>query len=381
MKKQFENYKKYLNKVTTQKNEIDTTFFNGVFSRYVNPIVTPDYIPVEWRFNLKDANFPYVERLGINATLNPGAIYFEDAFYLVVRTEGTDRKSFFSLARSENGIDNFKIIGEPLHWEDIDKDETNMYDMRLVKHEDGRIYGVYCSECKDSSKNDTSSAIAKIGFVVTDDLKTWTRLPNITFGAWQQRNAVLHPEFVNGRYAFYTRPQSGFIDVGAGGGIGFGYVDNIKEPAIVDEVIINPLRYHTVYELKNGEGPAPIKTEKGWIHFAHGVRNTAAGLRYVLYSYATSLEDPTKVIAQPSGHLLAPIGKERVGDVSNVLFTNGVVLKDNTVYLYYASSDTNCHVATANLDDLIEYVFNNPSEEFRTLDCVNQRLEIIRNNK
>ena len=367
-------------KLLKKKNKINKNFYNGVFNRYVNPILTSDHVPISWRYDLDPKTNPYcIERLGINAVFNSGAIYFNNYFYLVARVEGTDRKSFFAVARSKNGIDNFEFI-EPVIYPDIDQEETNVYDMRLVEHEDGYIYGIYCSECKDNTVNDTSSAIAKVGILRTKDLHTWERLPNLIFSCAQQRNCVLHPEFINGRYAFYTRPQDGFIDIGSGGGIGFGYVDDITNPVLKDEVMVDKLKYHTIYELKNGEGPAPIKTSKGWIHFAHGVRNTAAGLRYVLYAYATSLEKPWEVTAKPSGYLLAPINEERIGDVSNVLFVNGVVLHNDIVYLYYASSDTRMHVATADLSSLLDYIFNNPEDKYRSIECVKQRQKMIERN-
>lgn len=380
-KKEFLKYQKYVNKIINRKNKVDERFYNGVFTRYVNPVVTSEHVPLDWRYDMDEKTNPYyIERLGINGTFNCGAIYFNGYFQLCVRVEGTDRKSFFAIAKSKNGVDGFKF-SHLVIYDDIDEEETNAYDMRLVKHQDGYIYGIYCSECKDKSVKDTSSAIAKVGILRTKDLVKWERLPNLDFGKGQQRNVVLHPEYVDGKYAFYTRPQDGFIDVGSGGGIGFGYVKDINNPILENESIIDQLKYHTIYELKNGEGPAPIKTEKCWIHFAHGVRNTAAGLRYVLYSYATSLEDPTKVIAKPSGYLLAPINEERVGDVSNVLFVNGVIYKDGIVYLYYASSDTRCHVATCDIASLEDYILNNPSEEFRSTKCVRQRQKLINKNK
>lgn len=380
-KEKFLKYQKDLEKLMTRKNEIDERYYSGVFWRYLYPVVTRDHIPIEWRFDLSEKTNPFfIERLGVNSTFNCGAIYFDGYYQLAVRVEGTDRKSFFAIAKSKNGIDNFRF-SHLIIYEDIDKEETNAYDLRLVKHEDGYIYGIYCSECKDKTKSDTSSAIAKVGILRTTDLVNFERLPNLDFGPGQQRNVVLHPEFVDGKYAFYTRPQDGFIDVGSGGGIGFGLVKDIENAVLEDEKIIDELKYHTVYELKNGEGPAPIKTARGWIHFAHGVRNTAAGLRYILYAYATSLEDPRKVIAKPSGYLLAPLAEERVGDVSNVLFVNGVILKDDVVYLYYASSDTRCHVATCKLEVLLDYIFNNPSEKFRSVESVLQRQELINKNK
>ncbi|MNK21607.1 4-O-beta-D-mannosyl-D-glucose phosphorylase [compost metagenome] len=381
-------YKEVLAKqeqLITRKNELNEDFYNGVYDRYKYPVITRHHVPVHWRFDLNaETNPHFMERLGINATLNPGAIYFGGKYYLVVRTEGLDRKSIFALAVSDNGIDNFRFIDTPLTWEDIDAVETNMYDMRLVLHEDGWIYGIYCSESKDpeAAPFDTSSAVAQAGFVRTKDLKTWERLPNIQTKSPQQRNVVLHPEFVNGKYAFYTRPQDGFISTGSGGGIAFGLCDDILNPVIDQENIIDERRYHTVYEVKNGQGPAPIKTDKGWIHIAHGVRNTAAGLRYVLYTFATSLEDPTKIIAKPGGHFIAPYDDERVGDVSNVIFCNGAVVNENNdVFIYYASSDTRIHIATTTTQKLIDYTFNTPEDPYRSLDNALQRKSLIERNE
>lgn len=369
----------------TQKNEINEDFYNGIYDRYKNPVITRHHVPLHWRFDLnKETNPHFMERLGINATLNPGAIYFNGKYYMVVRTEGLDRKSIFTIVESENGIDNFRFIGTPLTWEDIDKDETNTYDMRLVQHEDGWIYGIYCNESKDpdAPEHDTSSAVAKAALVRTKDLKDWERLPNIQTPSPQQRNVVLHPEFVDGKYAFYTRPQDGFISTGTGGGIAFALCDDILNPIIEKETVIHERRYHTVYEVKNGQGPAPIKTDKGWIHIAHGVRNTAAGLRYVLYTLATSLEDPTKVIAAPGGHFIAPYDDERVGDVSNVIFCNGAVVNEkNEVFIYYASSDTRIHVATTTVEKLVDYTFNTPADPFRSLENAMQRKELIEKNE
>ncbi|USB32360.1 glycosidase [Paenibacillus sp. YPG26] len=381
-------YKEVLAKqeqLITRKNELNEEFYNGVYDRYKYPVITRHHVPVHWRFDLNQETNPhFMERLGINATLNPGAIYFEGKYYLVVRTEGLDRKSIFALAVSDNGIDNFRFIDTPLTWEDIDAAETNMYDMRLVLHEDGWIYGIYCSESKDpeAAPFDTSSAVAQAGFVRTRDLKTWERLPNIQTKSPQQRNVVLHPEFVDGKYAFYTRPQDGFISTGSGGGIAFGLCDDVLNPVIDREDIIDERRYHTVYEVKNGQGPAPIKTDKGWIHVAHGVRNTAAGLRYVLYTFATSLEDPTKIIAKPGGHFIAPYDDERVGDVSNVIFCNGAVVNENNdVFIYYASSDTRIHIATTTIEKLIDYTFNTPEDPYRSLDNALQRKSLIERNE
>ncbi|RIW34263.1 glycosidase [Bacillus salacetis] len=369
----------------SRKNEKKTDFYNGIYDRFENPVVTRHHVPLHWRFDLnKETNPFFQERLGINAAFNPGALYFEGKYYLVVRTEGLDRKSIFALAVSDNGMDNFRFVDTPLTWEDIDKEETNMYDMRLVQHEDGWIYGIYCSESKDPEalEFDTSSAVAQAGLVRTRDLKSWERLPNIETPSPQQRNVVLHPEFVEGKYAFYTRPQDGFISTGKGGGIAFGLCSDILNPVITHEEILDEKKYHTVYEVKNGQGPAPIKTEKGWIHIAHGVRNTAAGLRYVLYTFATSLEDPAKVIAKPGGHFIAPYDEERVGDVSNVIFCNGAVVNENNdVFIYYASSDTRVHVALMTVDRLVDYTFNTPEDPYRSLECAQQRKDLILRNE
>lgn len=372
-------------KLIEKSNNVDDSFYNGVVSRYKHPVITRNHIPLHWRFDLNKITNPFfMERLGINAAFNPGALYHEGKFYLMVRVEGLDRKSIFALAVSENGVDGFKFVEEIVTWDDIDLNETNCYDMRLVKHEDGFIYGIYCSEAKDPSAvlGDESSAVAQAGLLRTKDLKSWERLNNVTTPSPQQRNVVLHPEYVNGQYAFYTRPQDGFISTGSGGGIAIGYCDDIKHAYLDKETVIYGKQYHTVYEVKNGQGPAPIKTEKGWIHIAHGVRNTAAGLRYVLYTFATSLEDITRVIARPGGHFLAPLSDERVGDVSNVLFCNGVIVnEDREVFIYYASSDTRVHVATSTIDHLIDYTFNTPEDPLRSLDCAKQRNNLINSNK
>ncbi|GEM05304.1 4-O-beta-D-mannosyl-D-glucose phosphorylase [Halolactibacillus miurensis] len=369
----------------TRKNEVNHDFYNGIYDRYQHPVITRHHVPIHWRFDLnKDTNPYFQERLGINATLNPGALYHDGKYYLVVRTEGLDRKSIFTLAVSDTGVDYFRFIDTPLVWEDVDKKETNMYDMRLVKHEDGYIYGIYCSESKDPDvpASDTSSAIAQAGLVRTKDLKTWTRLPNIKTPSPQQRNVVLHPEFVDGKYAFYTRPQDGFISTGSGGGIAFALCDDIENPVITKEEVIHEREYHTVYEVKNGQGPAPIKTDKGWLHIAHGVRNTAAGLRYVLYVLVTSLDDPTKVIAQPGGHFIAPYDDERVGDVSNVIFCNGAVVnEEKDLFIYYASSDTRVHVAKTTVDRLLDYAFQTPEDQFRSLDNAKVRKTLIEKNE
>ena len=381
-------YKELLEKqeqLLTRPNEINSSFYNGIYDRYQYPVITRHHVPLHWRFDLDETTNPhFMERLGINATLNPGAIYFNGKYVMVIRTEGLDRKSIFALAESDNGIDGFRFTGKPLVWEDIDADETNQYDMRLVQHEDGWIYGIYCSERKDPEAPafDTSSAVAQAGLVRTRDLTSWERLPNITTNSPQQRNVVLHPEFVDGKYAFYTRPQDGFISTGSGGGIAFGLCEDILNPVIHEETIIDERQYHTVYEVKNGQGPAPLKTDRGWIHIAHGVRNTAAGLRYVLYTFATDLNDPARIIAKPGGHFIAPYDDERVGDVSNVIFCNGAVVNENDeVFIYYASSDTRCHVATTTLEKLVDYTFNTPADPYRSLDCASQRGQLIEQNE
>lgn len=364
-------------------NKIDEEFYNGIFDRYINPVLTRDSIPVEWRYDLdKDTNPYFQERLGINAVMNSGAIYLDGKYYLVARIEGADRKSFFGVAVSDNGIDNFKFIGKPILFEDTCPDEANVYDMRLTKHEDGYIYGVFCSESKDKTVNDLSAAVAAAGIVRTKDMINWERLDNLeTLRSPQQRNVCLHPEFVDGKYAFYTRPMDDFIETGSGGGIGFGLSDSI-EHAVVDEERMTSLRkYHTITEAKNGAGATPIKTDKCWLHIAHGVRNTAAGLRYVIYAFATDLNDPGKVIAEPGGLLIGPRGYERLGDVSNVVFTNGAIVNDNNeLFIYYASSDTRMHVATTTIDKMLDYVFNTPEDPGRSVECVAQRCALIDKN-
>lgn len=375
--------KEKLQRLIERKNR-KSDFYNGIFDRYEDPVLTREHIPVEWKYDLNPETNPYfMERLGVNAVLNAGAIELDGKFYLVARIEGNDRKSFFGVAESETGIDGFHFWDEPILLPDTCPEETNVYDMRLTKHEDGYIYGVFCSESKDTSVSDLSAAVAAAGIVRTKDLKTWERLDNLkTLRSPQQRNVVLHPEFVNGKYAFYTRPMDDFIDTGSGGGIGFGLCEDIEHAVIDEEILTSKRRYHTITEAKNGAGAVPIKTEKGWIHIAHGVRNTAAGLRYVIYAFATDLNHPEKVIAEPSGLLIGPMGEERVGDVSNVVFTNGAIARENgEVYIYYASSDTRMHVATTTIDKLIDYVFQTPSDPLRSVDCVKQRIALIRKNK
>lgn len=378
------NYQEQLdkyNKLIELKNE-PTDFYNGIYTKYKNPVLTRNHIPLFWKYDMNPETNPFfMERLGINAVMNSGAIELNGKFYLVARVEGNDRKSFFAVAESDNGIDNFKFWDYPVVLPDTEPDETNVYDMRLTKHEDGFIYGVFCSESKDTQSDDLSAACAAAGIVRTKDLKTWERLPNLKTVSPQQRNVVLHPEFVNGKYAFYTRPQDGFIQTGSGGGVCFGLADDITNAQISEEKVISPRRYHTITESKNGAGAVPIKTPKGWIHIAHGVRNTAAGLRYVLYVFATALDDPSKLIAEPSGVFLVPLSSERVGDVSNVVFSNGAIAtEDGNVFIYYASSDTRLHVATTTIEKLMDYTFNTPSDPLRSADCVKQRCELIKKN-
>ncbi|MBQ7726827.1 MAG: glycosidase [Clostridia bacterium] len=359
-----------------------TGFYNGIYDRYENPVLTREHIPPFWKYDVNPKTNPFAEeRMGVNAVFNAGALYLNGRYYLLARVEGNDRKSFFAVAESESPVDGFRFWDYPVVLPDTCPEETNVYDMRLTAHEDGWIYGVFCSESKEKENPDLSAAAAQAGIVRTKDLKTWERLPNLISQSKYQRNCVLHPEFVQGKYAFYTRPQDDFIDAGSGGGICFGLCEDITHPVVHNECLLNPRRYHTITESKNGAGAVPIKTEKGWIHIAHGVRNTAAGLRYVIYAFATDLNDPFRVIAEPGGFLLAPRGDERVGDVSNVVFINGVAVNEkNEIYLYYASSDTRMHVASTTIDRLTDYVFGTPADPLRSSDCVKQRCELIRAN-
>lgn len=366
-----------------RKNEIDPDFYNGIYDKYKYPVLTREHAPLIWQYDFNPETNPYfMKRLGINAVLNSGAIELNGKYYLVARVEGDDRKSFFAVAESDSPVDGFRFWDYPILLPDTCPEETNVYDMRLTKHEDGYIYGVFCSESKDTSVSDLSAAVAAAGIVRTKDLKTWERLDNLTtLHSPQQRNVVLHPEFVNGKYAFYTRPMDDFIDTGSGGGIGFGLCDDIEHAVIDEEKMTSLRKYHTITEVKNGAGAVPIKTEKGWIHIAHGVRNTAAGLRYVIYAFATDINDPSKVIAEPSGMLIGPRGAERVGDVSNVVFTNGAIATENgDVYIYYASSDTRMHVASTTIDKLVDYVFNTPKDPLRSVECVAQRCDLVKKN-
>lgn len=355
---------------------------NGIFERYVYPVITADHIPIEYRYDLNPETNPYfMERIGVNATMNSGAIYLDGRYLLVVRVEGVDRKSYFAVAESENGTDNFRFWDRPLTIPETEDPDTNIYDIRLTRHEDGWIYGIFCSERPDpASPPGIFGARAAAGVVRTRDLKSWERLPDIV-SKTQQRNVVLHPEFVNGKYALYTRPQDGFIDAGNGAGIGWALVDDMTRAEIREEKIIDRRYYHTIKDAKNGEGPAPIKTSRGWLHLAHGVRACAAGLRYVLYLYMTALDDPSRKIASPGGYLIAPRGDERVGDVSNVVFSNGWIVNErNEVFIYYASSDTRMHVATSTVDRLVDYCFHTPEDGFRSAASVREINRLIENN-
>lgn len=357
---------------------------NGVYERYQNPVLTAAHTPLFWRYDLNAKTNPYLmERFGINATFNSGAIKLNEKYYLVARVEGADRKSFFAIAESENGIDGFQFWDYPVDLPSTSDPDTNVYDMRLVQHEDGWIYGLFCTERRDPTApaGDQSAAIAQCGIVRTKDLLNWERLPDLKTPSPQQRNVVLHPEFVDGKYAFYTRPQDSFIETGKGGGIGWGLSISMEPAVIEKEIVIDPKVYHTVYEAKNGLGPAPIKTKHGWLHLAHGVRNTAAGLRYTLYMFMTDLADPTKIIYQPAGYFMAPEGEERVGDVSNVVFSNGWIAdEDGTVFIYYASSDTRQHVATSTVDRLLDYMMNTAKDGFTSSASVATLTKIIDNN-
>jgi 4-O-beta-D-mannosyl-D-glucose phosphorylase len=357
---------------------------NGVFDRWQNPVLTAAHTPLFWRYDLDPRRNPFLqERLGVNCVFNVGAIEWNGKICLMARVEGHDRKSFFAVAESDNGVDNFRFWDHPVVLPETDVPDTNVYDMRLTAHEDGWIYGIFCTERRDpdAPPGDTSSAVAQAGIARTKNLARWERLPDLKSPSAQQRNVVLHPELVKGRYALYTRPQDSFIEAGKGGGIGFALCETMEAAEIGEETIIDPKVYHTVKEVKNGAGAPPLKTPKGWLHIAHGVRNTAAGLRYVLYAFLCDLEDPSRVIARPSGFLLAPEGEERVGDVSNVAFCNGAVMKETgEVFIYYGSSDTRTHVATSTVDRLLDYVLHTPEDPLRSAACVHQRMELINRN-
>ena len=357
---------------------------NGIFERYKYPILTAAHTPLEWRYDFNPETNPFLmERFGINAVFNAGAIKYNEKYLIMARVEGYDRKSFFAIAESPNGIDNFRFWEYPIQLPDLYPEETNVYDMRLTQHEDGWIYGIFCSESKDpdAAAGDLTSAVAVAGIIRTKDLRNWERLPNLISKS-QQRNVVLHPEFVKGKYALYTRPQDGFIEAGTGGGICCALVDDITHAIVKEETVVEQRYYHTIKEVKNGEGPHPIKTPQGWLHLAHGVRACAAGLRYVLYLYMTSLDAPNKVIAQPGGYFMAPVEEERIGDVSNVLFSNGWITdEDGTVYIYYASSDTRMHVATSTIERLVDYCLHTPEDKLRSATSVENIYQLIEANK
>ncbi len=377
-KKEFEKrvgwLQKQHEKLITKRNKPLKKHYNGIYTRYKRPILTGEHAPLNWRFDFNYETNPFLmQRIGINAAFNSGAIYLNGRYLLCARVEGWDRKSFFAVAESPNGIDNWRFWQRPVTMPETAVPETNVYDMRLVQHEDGWIYGIFCAERKDLSapEGDTSMATASGGIARTKDLTNWERLPDFISHHGQQRNLVLHPEFVDGKYAFYTRPQDGFIEVGGGGGIGWALVDDITHAEAPDEKIIDEKVYHTIKELKNGQGPAPLKTDKGWLHLAHGVRNCAAGLRYVLYLFMTDLKEPSRVIARPGGYFMAPEGEERIGDVSNVLFANGWIRNQkDEVFIYYGSSDTRMHVATSTIDQLVDYCLNTPEDGLRSAESV-----------
>ncbi|GAA0135976.1 glycoside hydrolase family 130 protein [Paenibacillus sp. YSY-4.3] len=374
--------KKYESLIARPNEKIP--FSNGIYDRYRYPVLTAEHAPLIWKYDFNPETNPFfAERLGVNGVFNPGAIELNGKFYLVARVEGVDRKSFFAVAESESGVDGFRFWDHPVVLPETEDPDINVYDMRLVKHEDGWIYGLFCTERKDPNapKGDLSSAIAQCGIARTKDLATWERLADLKTKSPQQRNVVLHPEFIDGKYAFYTRPQDGFIDAGSGGGIGWGLSSSIEQAVIDEETIVDERQYHTIKEVKNGQGPAPIRTDAGWLHIAHGVRNTAAGLRYVLYTFITDLNEPHRITHSPGGHLIAPEGEERVGDVSNVVFCNGIIARENgDVYIYYASSDTRIHVATTTARQLVDYALHTPEDPLRSFACVEQRIGLINSN-
>ncbi len=368
--------------VMARKNE-SLPSDNGIYDRYRYPVISREHTPLFWKYDLDRNTNPYLmERIGVNCALNPGAIEFEGRIFLMVRVEGTDRKSFFGLAASEDGI-HFEYLDRPIVMPETENPDVNVYDMRMTRHEDGWIYGLFCTERKDPAapSGDTSSAVAACGIARTKNLTDWERLPDLKTGSAQQRNVVLHPEFIHGKYALYTRPQDGFIETGKGGGIGFGYTDSMENAIVTEESLMECKEYHTIKEVKNGQGPSPIKTDKGWIHIAHGVRNTAAGLRYVVYAFLSDLEKPEIVTHRPGGFLIAPEGEERIGDVSNVIFCNGAVARENgDVFIYYASSDTRCHLARTTVDKLLDYCLNTPEDPLFSHACVQERLKLVDRN-
>jgi 4-O-beta-D-mannosyl-D-glucose phosphorylase len=363
---------------------VDETWNNGVYDRYLYPVLTEEHTPLFWRYDLNPKTNPYLmERMGVNVVFNPGAIELDGKIYMVARVEGIDRKSFFAIAESSTGVDGFKFWEYPIVMPETSDPDINVYDMRVVNHADGWLYGLFCTERKDpdAPPGDTSSAVAACGIARTKDLKNWERLADLESESVQQRNVVLHPEFIKGKYALYTRPQDSFIEAGKGGGIGWALADSMEKAVIGEEKIMDAKAYHTIKEVKNGQGPAPIKTSQGWLHIAHGVRNTAAGLRYTVYAFLSDLHDPSRVTHRPAGHLIAPCKEERVGDVSNVIFCNGAVARPNgDLYIYYASSDTRCHVAATTVDKMLDYVINTPEDPLRSYACVQQRLGLIRKN-
>jgi 4-O-beta-D-mannosyl-D-glucose phosphorylase len=375
----FRRYEELINRKNAKRK-----FGNGVFDRYVSPVLTADHTPVFWRYDLDEKTNPHLmERMGINATFNAGAIELGGNFHVIARVEGADRKSFLAVAESKTGVDRFRFWDYPIDMPETEDPDINVYDIRVVRHEDGWIYGLFCTERKDPKVPawDTSSAVAQCGIARTKDLRRWERLPDLKTKSPQQRNVVLHPEFVKGKYAFYTRPQDDFIQAGKGGGIGWGLADSIEHAVIDEEIVIDNKEYHTIKEVKNGLGPAPIKTRKGWLYLAHGVRNTAAGLRYVLYMFLSRLDRPEVITREPAGYFIAPDGEERVGDVSNVVFSNGWIARENgEVFIYYASSDTRLHVATSTVDRLLDYVLRTPPDPLRSAACVQQRCNLIRKN-
>ena len=377
-----DDLKMYQNEILSREN-VRLRTANSILCRYKYPVLTKEHIPLMWRYDFDTERNPFMEeRIGVNAVMNSGAIKLNGKYYLMVRVEGVDRKSYFAIAESDSPVDNFHFWDYPILMPENGVEDTNMYDARLTQHEDGWIYGVFCAERKDKNclPGDLSSAVAFAGIARTKDLKSWERLPDLK-SVHQQRNVVLHPEFVDGKYALYTRPQDGFIDAGSGGGIGWALVDDICHAEVKEEKIINSRHYHTIKEVKNGEGPHPIKTEKGWLHLAHGVRGCAAGLRYVLYMYVTDLKDPTHIIAEPAGYFMAPEGEERIGDVSNVLFSNGWIEDNGKVFIYYASSDTRMHVAESTVDRLLDYCFHTPADGYRSIESVRHIYDLIDRNK
>ena len=381
--KRYTKLEKQYKDLITRKNT-PLHFGNGIFERYEYPVLTSEHIPLSWKYDLNCETNPYfMQRFGFNSVFNSGAMKWKGKYLLFARVEGYDRKSFFAIAESNNGVDNFEFWDYPIMLPETDVDETNVYDLRITTHEDGWIYGLFCSESKDPNapKFDTSRAVASTGIIRTKDLKKWERLPNLKSKS-HQRNVVLHPEFVSGKYALYTRPQDDFISAGRGGGINWALIEDITDPVVQNETLIDARKYHTIKEAKNGEGPHPIKTDKGWLHLAHGVRNCAAGLRYVLYLYVTDLEEVNKIIAEPAGYFMAPVGDERIGDVSNVLFSNGWIKdEDGTIYIYYASSDTRMHVATSSVDRLLDYCFNTEPDGYKSDESVKIITSLIDKNR